>query len=117
MRENRTKRRFLFGKCPIDAGPTCKYYPCHFEGQDCTWCYCPLYPCYDRETRGKKVRSRRTGDYVWSCRDCYWVHIKEAAEKLKRMILEGDSLPDETQLKDLLRIHEEFNRRVHDDEG
>jgi Zn-finger protein len=117
MSEKREGYTFLYGKCPIDAGPTCKYYPCHFEGQDCTWCYCPLYPCYSPETGGKMVSSRRTGEYVWSCRDCYWVHIKEAAEKLKRMILEADRLPDETQLKDLLSIHEEYERRNHDDEG
>ncbi|MDP6613031.1 MAG: cysteine-rich small domain-containing protein, partial [Candidatus Hydrothermarchaeota archaeon] len=23
----------------------CEYYPCHFQGQDCTWCFCPFYPC------------------------------------------------------------------------
>ena len=22
---------------------SCKYYPCHFEGQNCMFCYCPLY--------------------------------------------------------------------------
>jgi hypothetical protein len=25
----------------------CPYYPCHFEGQQCDFCYCPLYPCLD----------------------------------------------------------------------
>jgi Zn-finger protein len=22
---------------------TCEFYPCHFEGQNCLFCYCPLY--------------------------------------------------------------------------
>jgi len=21
----------------------CEFYPCHFEGQNCMFCYCPLY--------------------------------------------------------------------------
>ena len=25
----------------------CPYYPCHFEGQSCEFCYCPFYPCGD----------------------------------------------------------------------
>ena len=24
---------------------TCQYYPCHFHNQDCTFCFCPFYPC------------------------------------------------------------------------
>lgn len=60
----------------------CKYYPCHFEGQDCTHCYCPLYPCEDPEL-GKWIKSSK-GYPVWSCKDCTLLHKREAVEYLAK---------------------------------
>ncbi len=61
----------------------CRYYPCHhFEGQDCTHCFCPLYPCKDRSL-GRFVRTKR-GKRFWSCIDCVLVHIPEVAAYLER---------------------------------
>lgn len=60
----------------------CKYYPCHYEGQDCTHCYCPLYPCEDAEL-GEWIVSKR-GYPVWTCKDCTLLHKKEAVEYLHR---------------------------------
>ena len=54
----------------------CRYYPCHFEGQDCTFCYCPFYPCLIPETGG-----RLKGD-IWSCMECTWIHEHENVEKI-----------------------------------
>jgi len=54
----------------------CRYYPCHFEGQDCTFCYCPFYPCLIHETGG------RFKGNVWSCMDCTWVHERENVERI-----------------------------------
>jgi len=59
----------------------CDYYPCHhFEGQDCTHCFCPLYPCRDRDL-GKFVITKR-GKRVWTCIDCRLVHRPNVAEYL-----------------------------------
>ncbi|MFQ5815609.1 MAG: cysteine-rich small domain-containing protein [Candidatus Hydrothermarchaeaceae archaeon] len=58
---------------------SCEYYPCHVEGQDCTWCYCPFYPCLDDKTGGRSKVSTRTGEGVWSCIDCGWIHDDEIA--------------------------------------
>ena len=59
----------------------CEYYPCHhFEGQDCTHCFCPLYPCRDPDL-GRHVRTKR-GKRFWSCIDCRLVHIPEVARFL-----------------------------------
>ena len=59
----------------------CQYYPCHhFEGQDCTFCFCPLYPCKDPEL-GRFIRSRR-GKRLWSCVDCTLVHRPSVARYL-----------------------------------
>ena len=65
------------------VGPdeTCDYYPCQFTGQDCTWCFCPFYPCKDEETGGEFVKTKASG-HIWSCSECYWTHNAEVAEAL-----------------------------------
>jgi len=60
----------------------CEYYPCHFEGQDCTCCYCPLYPCEDPEL-GEWIKSSR-GYPVWTCKDCTLLHHKKAVDYLAK---------------------------------
>jgi Zn-finger protein len=66
------------------TGPnkSCEYYPCHHEGQDCTWCFCPFYPCGDGRTGGKVVKSKKTGRDVWSCIDCIWIHEGDVARRV-----------------------------------
>jgi adenosylcobinamide hydrolase len=60
----------------------CPYYPCHFAGQRCDFCYCPFYPCMDQEL-GDLVPST-SGGSVWSCSRCELVHRQRVAEYLKR---------------------------------
>lgn len=60
----------------------CPYYPCHFQGQRCDFCYCPFYPCGDEEL-GSWVQSS-TGGRVWSCQACRLVHEPEIADYLTR---------------------------------
>lgn len=59
----------------------CEYYPCHFEGQDCSFCFCPFYPCLIYETGGKLKDER-----VWSCLKCEFIHRKENAEEIKNIL-------------------------------
>ncbi len=59
----------------------CEYYPCHFEGQDCTFCFCPFYPCNDTRTGGRYVESS-TGKMVWSCIDCTIIHDPGVAQEI-----------------------------------
>lgn len=61
---------------------SCPYYPCHFSGQSCDFCYCPFYPCGDDEL-GSFVNSSMGGK-VWSCSSCRLVHYPAIAEYLKR---------------------------------
>ncbi len=63
------------------ANYECKYYPCHFNGQDCTFCYCPFYPCLLYDLGGELVLSSH-GEYVWSCKGCSWIHEKENVENV-----------------------------------
>ena len=64
----------------------CEYYPCHFDGQVCLWCYCPFYPCEDKNF-GEWIE-RKDGTRVWSCMNCYWIHKPEVACEVLREILE-----------------------------
>lgn len=61
----------------------CRYYPCHhILDQDCTHCFCPLYPCKDREL-GQFVRTKK-GKRFWSCINCQLVHLPKVAMYLER---------------------------------
>lgn len=65
----------------------CKYYPCHFNGQDCTFCFCPFYPCKDELTGGKWITGS-SGNLVWSCLDCTLIHQPEVVKKLVPLLSE-----------------------------
>ncbi|KQC03052.1 MAG: hypothetical protein APR53_01745 [Methanoculleus sp. SDB] len=60
----------------------CPWYPCHYPGQSCEFCYCPLYPCGD-PALGKEVLSS-SGGTVWSCEDCTLLHDPGTAAYLRR---------------------------------
>jgi adenosylcobinamide hydrolase len=61
----------------------CPYYPCHFEGQRCDFCYCPFYPCGD-ESLGQWVGSSTLNGMVWNCASCTLLHEPEITEYLLR---------------------------------
>ena len=50
----------------------CPYYPCHFPGQRCDFCYCPFYPCKNEEL-GEWSPSSSNGQ-VWNCSRCTLLH-------------------------------------------
>jgi len=56
----------------------CIYYPCHERSklEDCTFCYCPIYPCEISE-RGKWLENGK-----WDCSNCTWIHEKHRVDKL-----------------------------------
>ena len=71
----------LFSAFEGAYGPSfeCKYYPCHFSGQDCTFCYCPFYPCLNYDMGGE-IKVSSNGKLVWSCMDCWLIHDKKFSE-------------------------------------
>jgi threonine-phosphate decarboxylase len=71
----------------------CEYYPCHFKGQDCTFCFCPFYPCEDTRTGGKLIQ-KSTGGTVWSCIDCKLIHDREIAEKVLVELMKNKKIKD-----------------------
>ena len=88
----------------MKTGTECDYYPCHFEGNDCTFCFCPFYPCLEGSTGGKYVTSKRTGKEVWSCKKCVWIHDKAVAKSIQTRI---DEIPKDDRKK-LLELRMQF---------
>lgn len=70
---------------------TCQYYPCHFEGQDCTFCFCPFYACEDERTGGKWITGS-SGNKVWSCENCTYIHQSRLSRQILDTLMEdGDT--------------------------
>jgi len=63
-------------------GKECPYYPCHFEGQACDFCYCPFYPCKD-ESLGQWVKGSNGGK-VWNCATCTLLHEPAVASYFRK---------------------------------
>ncbi|MEA1985165.1 MAG: aminotransferase class I/II-fold pyridoxal phosphate-dependent enzyme [Euryarchaeota archaeon] len=72
---------------------TCEYYPCHFQGQDCTFCFCPFYPCEDEATGGRWIDST-TGGKVWSCEGCTIVHHPDVVHQILDILMEEGTTED-----------------------
>ncbi len=70
----------------IGSNLSCNYYPCHFEGQDCTFCFCPFYPCNDERTGGQWIESSGGGK-VWSCLYCEMVHRPEVVDAMLSVLV------------------------------
>lgn len=91
------------GNCGPNLG--CEYYPCHSHPQNCTFCYCPFYPCGEGSTGGKWIKEKG----VWSCEDCEWIHSDQAVEciqtKLPEILKEVDDLKNKK--KELLKLRRE----------
>jgi precorrin-3B C17-methyltransferase / cobalt-factor III methyltransferase len=96
---------FLEGDIVEGPNVGCEFYPCHSEGENCTFCYCPFYPCGDSSTGGKWIKEKG----VWSCEDCSWIHEDKTVHcilpKFNRIIEEVVDL--ENKKKELLKLRRE----------
>lgn len=63
----------------------CIYFPCHQGLEDCTFCYCPFYPCED-ESLGEYIESIKLDKNIWSCKNCNWIHKVKIVDCLHRLI-------------------------------
>jgi len=68
----------------------CGSYPCHKKLEDCTFCYCPFYPCND-DTLGKYIGKGKKK--VWDCSECTWIHKKDTVDTLLNNIRFKLNLP------------------------
>lgn len=74
------------------ANTACAYFPCHKGLQDCTFCYCPFYPCLN-DKLGKYVFIRKTASRVWSCKDCSYIHRRIVVDSILKSIRKGRENP------------------------
>ncbi len=82
----------------VELSPhNCPYFPCHFPGQRCDFCYCPFYPCKD-ENLGQWVESS-SGGRIWNCARCTLLHEPEITDYLKEFPL--SSRVELTHLRDI----------------
>jgi len=80
--------------------PDCEYGPCHYVGQDCTYCFCPFHPCGDEELGGYIETSK--GRY-WSCMHCHLIHRVPVCKHIASRITElGITEPTDPRLRGLL---------------
>ena len=87
-------KKFINGEVKTGPNKDCEYYPCHYEGQCCDFCYCPFYPCGDSSTGGYWIKNKN----IWSCENCLWLHDKNTVKCLRPPLEE--LIEDENDLKD-----------------
>ena len=84
----------------------CKYFPCHDELEDCSFCYCPFYPCNNPDTGGFEKNSSSTGKKVWACSSCTFIHKKDYTRKILDGLTRLNSKIELISRKDLLKLRE-----------
>ena len=90
---------------------SCAYFPCHKpEGgglasnsqshkglEDCTFCYCPFYPCRNN-TLGNFILTKDKRK-IWSCKDCSWIHKKKVVDAILKPVRAGFMNPHKNSRK------------------
>lgn len=98
-------QKYLAGEGNNGSNTACEYYPCHNHPQNCTFCYCPFYPCGDPSTGGHWIKEKQ----VWSCEGCTWIHQDDTVEciegKLPQLLEKVEDLQDKK--KELLKLRRE----------
>lgn len=103
-------QKYLSGEGVEGPNLGCEFYPCHSHPQNCTFCYCPFYPCGDSSTGGHWIKEKG----VWSCEACDWIHEDETVRcieaKLSSLVKSVEDL--EKNKKDLLKLRRECIRNT-----
>jgi len=84
----------------IGPDTSCPYHPCHFTGQDCTFCYCPFYACHEQGC-GQMIRSKKGKD-LWDCSSCLFIHRPEVGKFVSEEIKKaGITDPCDPRIRDI----------------
>ena len=97
----------------IHSNLECPYHPCHFKGQNCSFCYCPFYPCNDTDL-GRTIESKRgNGNEIWDCSPCLFNHRNDVVEySFKRFSELGIEKGDDPRIADVFKeCKERFFRK------
>lgn len=102
--------KYLDGEGADGPNLGCEYYPCHHHPQNCTFCYCPFYPCADPSTGGRWIKEKG----VWSCEGCTWIHEDKTVQciqaKLPSIVENIGDL--KKKKKELLKLRRECIRNI-----
>ncbi|HPX78337.1 MAG TPA: precorrin-3B C(17)-methyltransferase, partial [Methanobacterium sp.] len=102
--------KYLDGEGADGPNLGCEYYPCHHHPQNCTFCYCPFYPCADPSTGGRWIKEKG----VWSCEGCTWIHEDKTVQciqaKLPSIVENIGDL--KKKKKELLKLRRECIRNT-----
>lgn len=63
----------------------CGCYPCHYKGQSCLFCYCPLY---NMDCPGNPQFVEINGKQVKDCSLCTWNHDPNNEDKINDILRE-----------------------------
>ena len=98
-------QKYLAGEGNEGPNEGCEYYPCHSHPQNCTFCYCPFYPCGEGSTGGFWIKEKG----VWSCQDCEWIHRDETVRCIQgRLPSILENVEDlQNKKKELLKLRRE----------
>jgi Zn-finger protein len=66
----------------------CKYHPCHFKGQNCLFCYCPLY--LHKDCRGQY---ELLDNGVKDCTSCTLPHLPENYDSIVEVLGKIRNIP------------------------
>lgn len=83
----------------------CEFIPCYDGLEDCTFCYCPFYPCYQDNTGGCEKESFRTSLLVWMCSSCNLPHKTENAKKILEGLIELSPDFNSISKEKLMKLH------------
>ncbi len=80
MKSIKSRVELAISRGNIHSNLECEYHPCHFKGQNCSFCYCPFYPCNDTDM-GRSIKSKRgNGNDIWDCSPCLFNHRNDVVE-------------------------------------
>ena len=102
---NKVREEIVRGNIGSDL--SCPYHPSHYRGQNCSFCYCPFYPCNDTDLGA--LKTTRKGDReVWDCSSCLFIHRNDVVEYVFKRIRElGITEPDDPRFEDIFRESKE----------
>lgn len=92
----------------------CAYLPCHDGLEDCTFCYCPFYPCYQNDTGGFEKISSKTRKPVWVCSSCIFPHKTENARKILKELIKLNLDFDSITREKLMQLHSKILKQRGD---
>ena len=104
MKSIKSRVELAISRGNIHSNLECEYHPCHFKGQNCSFCYCPFYPCNDADM-GRSIKSKRgNGNDIWDCSPCLFNHRNDVVEySFKRFAELGIEKGDDPRIADIFR--------------